>query len=128
MDKRRILVIDDEKGFTHLVKATLEATGNFEVITASGGREGLRLSLEKKPDLILLDILMPDMDGFTVLKKLKEDSKTMEIPVIMLSARGDEEFKLKSTELYDEDYITKPISTEDLKTRIENVLKRKGKT
>ena len=78
------------------------------------------------PDLILLDILMPGMDGFEVLEKLKKHEDTMMIPVVMLTAKGDEASKTKATQLYDELYITKPIEATDLKIKIEEVLERTG--
>lgn len=126
MYKKRILLIDDEDDFCKLVKMNLELIGNFEVTTATNGKKGIKLAKKLKPDLILLDILMPGIDGFAVLQRLKEDENTIEIPVVMLTAKGDEVSKTKASELYDEEYITKPIEAPDLKARIEEVFKRRG--
>ena len=124
MSKKKILIIDDELDFSKLVKKNLELIGDFEVAIAENGKQGLASVKKLKPDLILLDIMMPHMDGFKVLEKLKTDEDTSEIPVVMLSAKGDEASKLKASELYDEYYITKPIEALDLKKKIEDVLKR----
>jgi two-component system, OmpR family, alkaline phosphatase synthesis response regulator PhoP len=126
MSKRKILIIDDETDFCKLVKRNLELIGDFEVAIAEDGKRGLASAKKLKPDLILLDIMMPHMDGFKVLEKLKTDMNTIAIPVIMLTAKGDEASKIKAAQLYDEEYITKPIDAPDLKTKIEEVLKRRG--
>jgi CheY-like chemotaxis protein len=126
MAKKKILVIDDEKDFAGLAKMNLELLGDFTVETASSGEEGIALAKKIQPHLIILDILMPGMDGFEVLKMLKQEKATMAIPVVMLSALADQESKLKASQLYDEMYITKPITATDLKEKIEEVLKRIG--
>lgn len=123
MYKKRILIIDDEKDFCRLVKMNLELTGDFEVDIATNGKRGIFLAKKTKPDLILLDILMPGMDGFEILERLKKDETTMEIPVAVLTAKGNKASKIKASGLY-ELYITKPIGTNDLKTKIEEVLKK----
>lgn len=124
--KRKILIIDDEEYFGKLAKKNLELLGNLEVDTATNGIEGVNLAKEIKPDLILLDIMMPGIDGFEVLKRLKADSETVKIPVIMLSAKEDEESKVKAAQLYDELYLTKPIESEKLKAKIESVFEIRG--
>jgi DNA-binding response OmpR family regulator len=126
MGKKKILIIDDEENFCRLVKMNLELIGDFQVDIATNGKKGVKLAKRIKPHLILLDILMPQMDGFEVLKELKKDRNAMSIPVVMLSARDDEAAKLKAAQLYDELYITKPIEVPDLKAKIEEVLKRRG--
>lgn len=126
MSKKRILIIDDEVDFSGLVKMNLELTDDFEVVIAANGKKGIKLAKRIKPDLILLDILMPGMDGFEVLEKLKKHEDSMMIPVIMLTAKGDEASKTRATQLYDELYITKPIEATDLRTKIEEVLERTG--
>jgi len=126
MDKKRILLIDDEENFCLLVKKNLELLGSFEVYTATNGKEGIRVAQTIKPDLILLDISMPKMDGFEILKILKENDATMAIPAIMLTAKKDDATKDKASQLFDEDFITKPIEAYELKTKIENVLKRRS--
>ena len=125
MPKKRILLIDDEQDFCSLVKKNLELIGDFQVDTVTSGKAGLNKAKEIKPDLILLDIIMPDIDGFEVLERLKKDPDTLSIPVVMLTAKGDNVSKIKSMQLYSEDYITKPVGAQYLKAKIEEVLKRR---
>jgi len=125
MDKKIILIIDDEKNFCTLVKKILKLMGDFKVVVATDGKTGIKLAKKAKPDLILLDILMPGMGGFEVLEKLKKDDDTIAIPVVMLSALEDETAKLKAAQLYDEGYITKTIDPPDLKAKIEEVIERR---
>lgn len=126
MDKKKILVVDDEDGICQLIKENLELRGGFEVDTASNGRDGLKSAKAIKPDLIILDIRMPKMDGFEVLKRLKDDMSTMAIPVIMLSALEDDASKIKSSQLYSDFYMTKPLKIAELQSKVEQVLKIKG--
>ena len=123
---KKILIIDDEKDLCLLIKKNLEALGDFNVEMATNGKKGIQLAKKVKPDLIILDIIMPGMDGFEVLKNLKSNLKTRAIPVVMLTAKEDEESKVKAAQLYDELYITKPIEASALKTKIEEVLGRRG--
>lgn len=125
MDKRIILMIDDERDFCKLVKLNLESFGDFEVVTAFTGKEGIKLARQTKPDLILLDVMMPGMDGFEVLERLKKDEHTIAIPVVMLTVKRDDDSMFQASQLFDEDYVTKPVEADELKARIENVLKRK---
>lgn len=128
MAVKRVLVIDDEKDFCGLVKMYLEITVTsdlkFNVTTATGGKRGLKLAKRLKPDLILLDITMPDMDGFEVLKRLKEDMDTIAIPVVMISGITDEKAKVRASQLYDEEYITKPVKLPVLKAKIDDIFER----
>jgi DNA-binding response OmpR family regulator len=124
MTKKKILIIDDEENFCKLVKMNLELTGAFKVSIATDGIEGIAAAQKTIPDLILLDILMPRMDGIEVLKRLRKDKNTFKIPVIMLTAIGYKPFKFRASELYAEEYITKPIDVAGLRTKIEGVLKR----
>ncbi|MDD5173894.1 MAG: response regulator [Candidatus Omnitrophica bacterium] len=126
MSVKKILIIDDEPGFCELVEKNLELVNDFAVAIATDSREGISLAKKIKPDLILLDIMMPHMDGFEVLKRLKDDTDTIEIPVIMLTAKGDDESRTRAMQLYDEEYITKPIGINDLKNKIDEVLKRRS--
>lgn len=121
---KKILLIDDEKDFCALMKINLELRGDYNVIIATSGKEGIRAVERKRPDLILLDITMPEMDGFEVLKILKKNEKTISIPVLMLTGRADKECQEEAMGLYDEGYITKPVDVEVLKAKIEEVLKR----
>jgi len=124
---KKILVVDDEKAVCSLVKDGLEAVSPYQVIVATNGKEALRAAGRHKLDLILLDIIMPGMDGFEVLKKLKDNMSTVAIPVAMLTSRSDDTAKETASRLYDEEYITKPFALDDLKARIEEVLRRRGK-
>lgn len=126
MNKRKILIIDDEESFCKLVKMNLELDENFSVEMATEGKKGIELAKKFKPDAIILDIMMPKMSGFEVLEKLKKDSNTITIPVIMLSAKEDMESQVKAAQLYDELYLVKPIDAPTLKTKIEEILKRRG--
>jgi len=125
MNIKKILVIDDEVDFGKIIKMNLELIDDtFEVHLATNGKDGLKRAASVKPDVIILDILMPHMNGFQVLEKLKNDMNTTSIPVIMLTAKDDDESKEKAFELYNELFITKPIDTPDLKAKIDSVLNR----
>ena len=126
MDIKKVLVIDDEAGFCDMVGENLELRGTYRVFVATNGKAGYSLAAKLKPDIILLDIRMPDMDGFEVLKKLKADINTISIPVIVLSALDDNETKIKCAQLYNDLYLTKPIKIAELQAKIEEVLKRKS--
>ncbi|MFA5008317.1 MAG: response regulator [Candidatus Omnitrophota bacterium] len=126
MNKIKILIIDDEEDFCKLVKMNLELNINFSVETAIEGKKGLELAKKFKPDVIILDIMMPKMSGFEVLEKLKKDTSTITIPVIMLTAKEDIDFQAKAAQLYDELYLIKPIDVVTLKAKIGEVLKRRG--
>ncbi|MBD3264375.1 MAG: response regulator [Candidatus Omnitrophica bacterium] len=123
---KKVLIIDDEEDLTFFVKANLEMSGDFKVLIANRAKEGIRMAAKHKPDLILLDIRIPQMDGFEILKKLKTNIKTLNIPVIMLTALSDESSKTKAAELYNEEYMVKPVKIDVLKAKIEEVLKRRG--
>ena len=124
MDRTRILIIDNEADFGGLLKKNLELSCGFAVDVAVNGREGIQKA-KRRPHLILLDIQMPGMDGFEVLEALKKDPDTREIPVVLLTAREDEESKIKAMQLFDEGYLTKPVELAVLKSKIEEVLKRR---
>jgi DNA-binding response OmpR family regulator len=124
---KKILIIDDEGAFCSLIKENLEITGDYEVICATDGKGGIRAALEQRPDLILLDIMMPVMDGFKVLKILKSDEKTLSIPVIMLTAKDDDESKREAARLFDDRYIIKPVEIAVLRSTIEQVLSIRSK-
>jgi len=117
----RILVVDDEPSILRLVTATLEAK-DYEVITASNGTDGLVFARTKHPDLILLDIMMPQMDGTEVRRRLAADPKTKDIPVIHLSAVGDFQKQLDAFDEGTADYITKPFAPKELQQRVADML------
>ena len=121
----KVLIIDDEEDLTFFVKANLEMDGKYQVIIAAGGKEGLKAAQKHKPDVVLLDIIMPHMDGFAVLKKLKESPRTLSIPVVMLSAKGDDDSKTQAASSYNEDYIVKPVQVEALRQKIEEIMTRR---
>ena len=123
MDKK-ILIIDDEEDFCRVVKINLESQGNFNVDFATDGKKGIKLAKKIHPDLILLDICMPGIDGVEVLKILKKDMKTIKIPVVMLTALLDNLTKEKCSSEYDELYIEKPVDFVVLKEKINEVFNR----
>jgi len=120
MKKTRILVVDDEISIVKFLRANLESKG-YEVLAAMNGAEALQTFEMEFPDLVLLDIMMPKMDGFEVCHRLREWSQ---IPIIMLSARGDESDKVKCLDLGADDYITKPFGAGELIARVRAVLRR----
>jgi len=120
--KQKILLIDDEKDFCHLLKLNLEEQGPYEVLVATDPRVGIRVAHQRRPDVILLDIVMPGMRGFEVLEKLKADRKTLSIPVLMLSALNDGNSKQQAISRYVDGYIEKPVNMDLLKSRIEGSL------
>lgn len=122
---KKILMIDDEKDFAMITKRNLEATGDYSVIIATDGKSGLAAAVQHKPDLILLDIIMPGIGGFDVLRELKSKSVTTAIPVIMLTAIRSEETKEKALGLFDEDYVVKPVIVSELDAKIKKVLSRR---
>lgn len=116
-----ILVIDDEPSILRLVTATLEAK-DYEVITATNGIDGIALARTKSPDLILLDIMMPQMDGTEVRHRLAKEPTTASIPVVHLSAVGDFQKQLDALDDGTADYITKPFTPKDLQQRVADML------
>jgi CheY-like chemotaxis protein len=120
--KNKILIIDDEKDFCYFTKENLRFFGDNEVIIATSGKKGIRAACKEKPDLILLDIIMPGIDGLEVLKRLKRNMKTIHIPVIMLTAKNEEESKMEAAGLYSVYYLVKPVETNVLKSKIDQVL------
>ena len=122
MRRPRILVVDDELAIVKLLRANLEANG-FETIAAMDGAEALQTIERELPDLVVLDIMLPKIDGFEVCRRIREWSQ---IPIIMLSALGDEEDKVKCLELGADDYITKPFGINELIARVRSVFRRTG--
>ncbi|MEQ8170994.1 MAG: response regulator [Candidatus Eremiobacterota bacterium] len=122
----KVLVVDDEIFISRMIKITLEAK-DYEVIVAKDGTEGLDKALKEKPDVILLDIMMPVYDGFYILGKLKEKDETMAIPVIMLTSMARPQDITRAMELGSAGYVMKPFEYEDLIASIENALKKKDK-
>jgi DNA-binding response OmpR family regulator len=111
--KRKILVVDDEADFADLIKMRLEAN-DYAVVLARDGEEGLEKAEAEKPDLILLDVMMPGMDGFKVLSRLKASESTRMTPVIMLTAKGETKSIFRAQELGATDFLIKPCESADL--------------
>ena len=120
----KILVVDDEALIRTVIKEYC-SNNNYEVFEATSGKEALELLLKNKYDLMILDIMMPEMDGFSMLKELPKERR---IPTIVLSARGEEYDKLAGFDLGIDDYVTKPFSPKELMARIKAVLSRSGKS
>jgi len=123
MTKRKILVVDDDHKIVDIVRLYLEKDG-YRVLVAYDGLEALELARQKRPDLIVLDLMLPGMDGLDVCRILRTES---EVPIIMLTARTTEEDKLVGLELGADDYVTKPFSPRELVARVRTVLRRVGK-
>jgi two-component system KDP operon response regulator KdpE len=118
-DRRRILVVDDEERMVRFIRMNLEQDG-YQVTEALNGRQAID-KLRDTPDLILLDVMMPDIDGFEVLETIRQVSN---VPVIMLTAKGEEDDRVRGLELGADDYITKPFSPRELVSRVKAVLRR----
>lgn len=117
---RKILIVDDEKNIVDIIAFNMKKEG-YEVVKAMDGEEGLRLTFEENPDLILLDIMMPKMDGYEVCKKIREKKNT---PIIMLTARAEEVDKVLGLELGADDYVTKPFGIRELVARVKANLRK----
>jgi two-component system KDP operon response regulator KdpE len=115
-----ILVVDDERRMVRFIRLNLEQDG-YQVISAYNGTEALDQVRTRLPNLVLLDVMMPDIDGFEVLKKIREASA---VPVIMLTAKGEEDDRIRGLELGADDYVTKPFSPRELVSRVKAVLRR----
>lgn len=118
---RKILVVEDEPAIMSGIKDTLEME-DYEVLTAIDGQEGLKLALAEDPDLVLLDVMMPKLSGFDVLRKLRENR--IRGAIIMLTAKKEEEDKVRGLTLGADDYVTKPFSVVELLARVQAVLRR----
>ena len=121
---KRILVVEDDRDIALSLRLKLERDGGFAVATAEDGATGLRLAQEQPPDLVLLDVNLPGMDGFEVCRRLRREPATAGIPVIMVTARIDEADRVAGLELGADDYITKPFSPKEALARVRAVLRR----
>ncbi len=119
----RILVIEDERDLQQVLEYNLRQAGH-DVRVATGGNEGLRLAREQRPDIVLLDLMLPDVAGTDVCRTLKKDAATASVPVIMLTARGEEIDRVVGFELGADDYVVKPFSVRELLLRIAVTLRR----
>ena len=122
-DNKTILVVDDEQDLLDLIEYNLKKEG-FDVLKAEDGKEGISMARKHMPDLVLLDIMMPKMDGLEAVEVMRGDEELKHIPIIFLTARGDEKTEVEGLNKGGDDYITKPISTTKLISRIKAVLRR----
>lgn len=120
-DKKRIMIVDDEKDLVETLTFRLEAAG-YEVLAAFDGQEGLEKVRREKPDLILLDVMMPKLDGYQVCRMLKFDEKFKKTPVIMLTARGQEQDKNTGKTVGADAYMTKPFDSKALLDKIKELI------
>jgi two-component system, OmpR family, alkaline phosphatase synthesis response regulator PhoP len=118
---KKILVVDDEQSIVTLIKYNLEQSG-YSVITASDGEEGINKAILEKPDLMILDLMLPKMDGIEVCKKLRQQKELL--PILMLTAKDDEFDKVLGLELGADDYMTKPFSPREVVARVKAILRR----
>ncbi len=123
MSKGTILAIDDEKDLLELLRYNLEKEG-FDVILATDGASGFEIATKHKPDLIVLDVMMPGLDGLEVCRQLRDNARTARIPLIMLTARTTEADRVVGLELGADDYVTKPFSPRELVARVRALLRR----
>lgn len=123
MDKKRILLVEDEKDMVYAVTLQLEANG-YEVLTAYDGREGIGKAKKEKPDLIILDLMLPKMDGYKVCGLLKADTRYTKIPIVMFTARAQESDIKLGEELGADAYITKPFEPQVLLSKIRELLEK----
>ena len=121
--REKILIVEDERDIVRMLEYNLKKEG-FRVVSASDGREALRRAEREHPDIIILDLMLPEIDGLEVCKTLKQSSGTADIPIIMLTAKAQETDKIVGLELGADDYITKPFSIRELTARVKAVLRR----
>jgi DNA-binding response OmpR family regulator len=117
---QKILVIEDEEGIIHLLNLYLRDAG-YTVVAARDGADGLEMHARERPDLVILDIMLPALDGFEVCRRIRSWSKT---PILMLTARGDEDDRIQGLELGADDYLVKPFSPRELVSRVRAILRR----
>jgi len=122
--KNRILAVDDEEDIVELVRYNLEREG-YETLSAFSGKEALEIISKKRPDLIVLDLMLPDLDGLEITRRLKRDEELKDIPIVMLTAKGEEADVVVGLELGADDYIVKPFSPRILVARVKSVLRRR---
>ena len=123
MDRIKILVVDDDSAINELIKVNLELSG-YEVIQAYDGIEGFALAKQELPNAIILDCMMPDVDGFTVAQRIRQNDETKEIPILMLTALSQLKDKVNGFNIGVDDYLCKPFEMEELQVRLRAILKR----
>ena len=120
---QRILIVEDDEDIAELISFNLTRKGH-ESIKAFDGLAGVEMAREHRPDLVILDLMLPGQDGYQVLKDLRRDSRTRSIPILMLTARSQTEDRIRGLEAGADDYLTKPFSTKELLLRVSAILKR----
>lgn len=123
MIQPKVLIVDDEKNIVEAIVYNLQKAG-FRTLTAADGKRAVELAQREVPDLITLDVMLPEMDGWEVCRMLRQDSRTKRIPVIMLTVKNDESDKIVGLELGADDYLTKPFSPKELVARVKAILRR----
>ena len=123
--KKRILLVEDDPGATRLVGYTLEQEG-YEVLTAPNGVEGLRKAREEEPDLLILDVMLPGLDGFELCRRLRADAQTAGLPVLMLSAKAQEIDRATGLKMGADAYLTKPADPSVIVSEVESLLAQKS--
>lgn len=123
--KAKILIVEDDPDVAEMLNAYFGVQG-YEVFTANWGEDGVKTALEEQPDLTILDIRLPDIDGYEVARRLRNDRRTNTIPIIFLTEKRDRADRLHGLELGADDYITKPFDVQELRLRVRNSLERKG--
>jgi len=123
----KLLVVEDEVITSDLLRRYFEIVG-YEVLNAQTGGDALKLAEEHLPKVIILDIMLPDMDGYAVCRKLRSNEKTKDIPIVFLTQKDDRRDKLEGLELGADDYLTKPFDVEELRLRVHNIIGRIGGT
>ncbi|HTM58075.1 MAG TPA: response regulator, partial [Candidatus Udaeobacter sp.] len=121
--QKRVLIVEDEEGLLEGLSHNFKFEG-YDVLTAKNGTEGLKMALKQKPDVVILDIMLPEKDGFTVLKELRQRHR--EIPVLVMTARNFEADVLKGFDLGADDYVTKPFGIKELMARVRRLTERAG--
>ena len=123
MSRNRILIVDDEPAIREMVAVALELA-DFDVLEAENAQRGHEIIVDERPDLVLLDWMLPSVTGIELARRLKRDDTTSEVPIIMLTAKSEEDNKIQGLDVGADDYITKPFSTRELISRIKAVLRR----
>lgn len=124
---KKILVIEDDPSILRLIKYTLEREG-YQVLTASNGLEGLRKAKREEPDLTILDVMLPGIDGFEICHRLRAEPQTAQLPILMLSAKTQEKDKVAGFKVGADDYLTKPVHPSEIVSRVETLLAPKTAT
>ncbi|MCF8092200.1 MAG: response regulator transcription factor [Desulfotignum sp.] len=127
MPRETILIVDDEEDIVELIRYNLKSEG-YTILTAGTGEQAIKIARQSRPDLIVLDLMLPGIDGLEVTRYLKNNDQTAQIPIVMVTAKGEESDVVTGLELGANDYISKPFSPRELQARIRAILRRRRKT